>query len=871
MLFLPFDRMAARLTVDRTDSDVALFYSLLFYGEILTKSVVAGLVAGLGEDRDRHHYRLLHRLIRADGIGEWASVLDDALSGPASVHLRPEAREEQRQLTQRHGEGSWQYDAVTSLSACALAMGVEHEPVLQKTAAVRWFHLFATLRNKTRGHAAPQGRQCTEACGLLERSIGRFVEGFVLFGRPWAYLHQNLSRKYRVTPLGGDASLFAFLKKEGNHHYPAGVYLAFGDSVCPVELLMSDVDASDFFFANGQFKDGHYEVLSYTSNARKRASAERFLTPAETLPPSHTQGKGSLDVVGNAFSNLPPASQGYVRRADLEAVLLEQLRLDRHPIVTLAGSGGTGKTSLALAVLNHLARQTGAPFAAILWFSARDIDLLPEGARPVRPHTLSLKDFSKELVQLLEPAERRSQGFKAEDYFATALAASPIGPTLFVFDNFETVASPQELFRWIDTYIRLPNKVLITTRIRDFAGDYPIEVAGMNEDEAVELINAMAKTLNIVPLVTDHYRDEVYRESDGHPYVMKILLGEVARSGRAARPERIVAGKDQILGALFERSFALLSVTAQRVFLTLASWRSVVPLVALEAVLLRPENERFDVSAAVDELRRMSLIEEIVSPGDGQLFLSVPLAAVLFGKRKLTASPLRAAVEADVQVLQALGAARKEDVRHGALPRIRRLLRTVSEDLSRGKGSLESRRPILEFIASRLPATWLELAQLYSEQGTREGLENACQCLRRFLESPDQSRGLASVWNDLADICGRLEDPVGEVHALVELCQAPAVSIEQISGAANRINNIYLELKQRGMAALDTQERQILVRKVADVMGQRLRELDSTDCSRLAWLRLHLREPVLALQAAEVGHRLDPDNEHCMRLLERLA
>jgi hypothetical protein len=47
------------------------------------------------------------------------------------------------------------------------------------------------------------------------------------------------------------------------------------------------------------------------------------------------------------------------------------------------------------------------------------------------------------------------------------LCATP----LFVFDNFETVRSPAELYIWIDTYVRPPDKVLITTRFRDFKGD----------------------------------------------------------------------------------------------------------------------------------------------------------------------------------------------------------------------------------------------------------------------------------------------------------------------------------------------------------------------------------------------------------------
>ena len=124
-----------------------------------------------------------------------------------------------------------------------------------------------------------------------------------------------------------------------------------------------------------------------------------------------------------------------------------------HQIVTLAGSGGTGKTSMALKVLGEVALLPKSPFSAILWFSARDIDLLPEGAKPVRPHTLSLRDFSREFVRLVEPPERKMDGFKHEEYLSASLASSPIGPTLFVFDNFETVASPPEVFS-MDRHVR---------------------------------------------------------------------------------------------------------------------------------------------------------------------------------------------------------------------------------------------------------------------------------------------------------------------------------------------------------------------------------------------------------------------------------
>ncbi len=99
-------------------------------------------------------------------------------------------------------------------------------------------------------------------------------------------------------------------------------------------------------------------------------------------------------------------------------------------------------------------------FTAILWFSARDIDLLPEGPKTVTPHVLTTSDIAQEFAKLLEPPEAMEKGFDAVQYLAKTMTNSEHGSILFVFDNFETVRAPIELFNWIDTYVRLPNKIL---------------------------------------------------------------------------------------------------------------------------------------------------------------------------------------------------------------------------------------------------------------------------------------------------------------------------------------------------------------------------------------------------------------------------
>ena len=139
------------------------------------------------------------------------------------------------------------------------------------------------------------------------------VENFSLFKRPWAYLHQNLSGKYRITTISHDCGAFDYLKTTRGQKLPNGVYV-FWESPCRVDLTVSDADLSDFFLPNGNFTDKRYELLSYITDNRIYADSQPYLQPPTELPPSETQGIGSLNVRGRVFANLPPVPSGYVLR-----------------------------------------------------------------------------------------------------------------------------------------------------------------------------------------------------------------------------------------------------------------------------------------------------------------------------------------------------------------------------------------------------------------------------------------------------------------------------------------------------------------------------------------------------------------------------
>jgi hypothetical protein len=863
------DELKARIARDQGEGDIAYFHALLLQLEYITKLVTAGVVACLDDEPDRHRYSFEHKLVRADSLGEWVDTLNDALTGPAAQYFRPAARTIVRNLTERVTEGDGRYTAVRRLHDVAGWFGLDAQ-VGAKAALRQFFPLAAAIRNRTRGHGAVTSTDCSHVCPLLAEAIELVIDRIELFRIPWAYLHRNLSGKYRISNLLGDCSPFEYLKRTRDVTVPNGVYLHLGGPI-HVSLVFSDPDLRDVLFPNGNFRGQTFEVLSYVTNDVKRIDGASWSDPPGRLPPSETEGRTALEPVGKTLANLPPIPIGRIPRVRLEARVREELeRTDRHPIVSLTGPGGIGKTTVALAAIAEITKSNQPPYEVVLWMSARDIDLLESGPKSVAPRVVRKEEIARAAVELLEPSERENSGFQPEAYFQAILSKGASGPTLFVFDNFETLQNPADVFNWVDTHIRLPNKVLITTRFRDFAGDYPIEVGGMTDDEALRLIDQEAARLGICDLIGAKYKEELIDESHGHPYVIKILLGQVAIQGRAVKPQRIVAGADQLLTALFERTYEALSSAGQRVFLLLCSWRVFLPAVAVEAVSLRPGNQRFDAVAALDELKRFSLVEEIGAATDSERFVGVPLAAAAYGRRKLEVSPFKVAVEEDRKLLMEFGAGKREDAQRGVLPRIERLVRAVATRASEDPAALEDFLPILEYVASRVPQAYLRLAELVIEiQSKQRGAERAKSYLRRFLETA-AIHEKRQAWLRLAELCHATNDAVGEVHALSEAALLPGISAAEIGLLANQINNRIRELKGRRVEDAWSPEVHQLIERVANAMERHVSQLSATDCSRLAWLYLNIRREDRARDIARIGLDRDPSNDHCLNLVRKL-
>lgn len=850
-------RMRDRVLRDSEDSDAGAYTALLLELELVMKLVTCALVACIRPDREGHHYRQAHELARADSIGKFVAIADEILVGPTAAFLYPPAQQYTRELTQNVDEKAWQYSACADLTEALSLIGESPEQLPARVQGRRWLSLAAHFRNSSnRGHGAETQSLMAKRSRLLAKSIKAVEENLSLFSCEWVYLHRNLSGKYRVLDLGGGATAFQYLKTVKDATFEDGVYIALDSkALSRVEFVHTDVDVADYFIPNGAFNGKAYQSLSYISGSKRELSAGPYMKPAGELPRSETHGEVDLDILGSTFSNIPPQNVDYIRRPSYEQTLSKVLLGETHPIVTLSGRGGIGKTSIALQVLHEVAGRNR--YFAIMWFSARDIDLVGTGPKMVAPAVMSLTDVSKAFLRYLGIETGTIKPKKAHELFAEWLSSSSAGALLLVLDNFETFVDPADLFEFLDAYLRPPNKILITSRERVyFRGDYGIEIFGMDDGEAESLISVTAERFGIPDAnLTRSYRADLIKESSGHPYIIKFLLGEVARGKQPAKIERILGADDAMLQALFERTYATLSPAAKRTFLTLCAWRSLVFRIALEAVLLRPENDRIE-PYAIDELLKSSFIESTEPTPGRQELLSVPLVAQIFGRGKLSVSPLKAAIDADVRILQMFGALQLTDQAGAFEGRLRRFIGHLAAE--------PALLPIVEIIGSRHVITWRNLSDFYEEQGN---VRLAREILERFLERVTDTQQRIEGWRRYIALSMRLEERLDEIRGLAELASVRAAPFVEISAAANRLNGIFAE----SPSTLEGEERRAIIGRVADVMQARIMEGDATDRSRLSWLYQGLGSRRAALEVAFDGLRLEPENSYCRKIVASMT
>lgn len=295
-------------------------------------------------------------------------------------------------------------------------------------------------------------------------------------------------------------------------------------------------------------------LARYLRAARCPASQEII----ERLIPSRPQAPQSSRRI---YQNLPaPTYNRFVMRSQAYADVLDGLR-QRSAVVLVTSLGGMGKTSLAREVAAHcLARANGTPaFDAAVWVSdkghagATNLSLvLDEIARTLDyPGLISMAfdDRRFEVEQLL----RRQR-------------------VLLIIDNFETITDGA-LLAWL---LRLPepSKALVTSREYhpEFRSSWPVDLGGMNKQEATEFVSNQLHTLRMDTLVQDPAEmDPLWEATGGNPKAILLALGNLKHGHRPLGEVigELYQGHGDLFDDLFQRSWQLLDDACQRVLLAM--------------------------------------------------------------------------------------------------------------------------------------------------------------------------------------------------------------------------------------------------------------------------------------------------------------
>lgn len=311
-------------------------------------------------------------------------------------------------------------------------------------------------------------------------------------------------------------------------------------------------------------------------------------------------------------NNLPPREHTRFIGRQAELARLLELLSPHHAahLVTVDGIAGVGKTALVLeAAYRCLQASRGEiqnprvpTFEAIIFVSAKQHYLTPEGLLARRQAQRTLKDLFHEVARTLDrhdilQALPEEQPRRVRD----ALARQR---TLLIVDNLETVEDREAILSFL--YDLPPSvKVIITSRERVLY--VPIRLEQLPETEGLDLIYHQAQEKQVV--LDEQQARALYRRTGGIPAAIVYAIGQIAAGHTVdAVLERIAQAHGDVARFCFEGAVAPLRGAPEHHLLMAIAMFPKRPLREAAMYVAGLDKDPLVADEAQARLRQLSLI-----------------------------------------------------------------------------------------------------------------------------------------------------------------------------------------------------------------------------------------------------------------------
>lgn len=301
---------------------------------------------------------------------------------------------------------------------------------------------------------------------------------------------------------------------------------------------------------------------------------------------------------------------GWLPRSALEQDLKKKI-LGRHPVISVLGDGGNGKTALALQVLHDLVRTNDHDFEAIIWTTAKATALTVYGIKEIEDATIDALDIL-DAAAILEPT-----GENPKERIETFLRNNKI---LLAIDNYETIVGDD--IQKLAEDVPGDSKILFTSR-HPIGGDITVFVGELSPDDAMRYFHRLIHVYGLRSLYKTNDQNDFSRWLEGLSYKPLSIKWLVLGIKSGLNPELIAANPDNVLKFCLENVINKLNNEAQAVIYVLAT----IPVPLSPSLIKEISNiSSMQVVDGIAELNRFNLIEPKVMDDGSQVFAVRPFA-----------------------------------------------------------------------------------------------------------------------------------------------------------------------------------------------------------------------------------------------------